>query len=131
MSLNRSVFLSLSRRLPFISATNIAKAKIAQQKAEYDLTITKNQLQKNVKQAYADAVAALKKYKATKKSVAALEESFKYADQRFSVGAINTVEFNDAKNKLIKSQSDLLQAKYDFVFKQKILDFYQGKSLVF
>ena len=61
----------------------------------------------------------------------ALEESFKYADKRFSVGDINAVEYNDAKNKLAKAQSDLLQAKYDFVFKQKILDFYQGKSLVF
>lgn len=111
--------------------TNISKAKIAKQKTEYDLTLTKNQVQKNVQQAYADASAALKKYKATKKSLEALEESFKYADKRFSVGDINAVEYNDAKNKLSKVQSDLLQAKYDFVFKQKILDFYQGKALVF
>ena len=130
---NKSIGLNLT--IPIFNSlsvkTNIAKAKISKQKAEYDLSLTKNQVQKNVQQAYADATAALKKYKATKKSMDALEESFKYADKRFSVGDINAVEYNDAKNKLAKSQSDLLQAKYNFVFKQKILDFYQGKSLVF
>lgn len=130
---NKSIGLNLT--VPIFNAltnkTNIAKAKIAMQKAEFDLSLTKNQIQKNVQQAYADATAALKKYGATKKSMEALEESFKYADKRFSVGDINAVEYNDAKNKLAKTQSDLLQAKYDFVFKQKILDFYQGKSLAF
>ncbi len=129
---NKSIGLNLS--IPIFNSlqvkTNISKAKIARQKAEYDLAITKNQVQKNVQQAYADALAALKKYNATKKSLEALTESFKYADKRFSVGDINSVEYSDAKNKLAKVQSDLLQAKYDFIFKQKILDVYQGKALV-
>lgn len=130
---NKSIGLNLT--VPVFSGlsvkTAIAKAKINRQKAEYDLALAKNQVQKNVQQAYADAVAALKKYDATRKSMEALEESFKYADKRFSLGDINAVEYNDAKNKFSKAQSDLLQAKYDFVFKQKILDFYQGKSLAF
>lgn len=130
---NKSIGLNLT--VPIFNGlsikTNVAKAKIEQQKAELDLALTKNQLRKNVQQAYSDAIASLKKYNATKKSMDAIGESFKYADKRFSVGDMNTVEYNDAKNKLSKVQSDLLQAKYDFVFRQKILDFYQGKSLVF
>lgn len=130
---NKSIGLNLT--VPIFNSlsvkTTIAKAKISKQKAEYDLTLTRNQVQKNVQQAYADAMAALKKYYASKKSREALEEAFKYADKRFNVGDINAVEYNDAKNKLAKAESDLLQAKYDFVFRQKILDFYQGKSLAF
>ena len=86
-------------------------------------------MQKNIQQAYADASAGLKKYNATMKAVEAMEESFKYTQQKFDVGMFNTNDYNDAKNKLIKAQSDLLQAKYEFVFKTKVLDFYQGKPL--
>ena len=87
------------------------------------------QVQKNIQQAYADASAGLKKYNATVKTVEAMQESFKYTQKKFDVGMINTNDYNDAKNKLIKAQSDLLQAKYEFVFKTKVLDFYQGKPL--
>jgi outer membrane protein len=89
------------------------------------------QIQKNVQQAYADASAGLKKYNASKKAIDAMQESFKYTEQKFNVGMVNTNDYNTAKNKLIKAQSDLLQAKYEFIFKTKVLDFYQGKPLKF
>jgi outer membrane protein len=44
---------------------------------------------------------------------------------------VNTTDYNTAKNKMAKAQSDLLQAKYEYVFKAKVLDFYQGKPLKF
>jgi len=47
------------------------------------------------------------------------------------LGMMNPVDYNDAKNKLTKAESDLAQAKYDFVFKQNILNFYQGKPIAF
>ena len=111
--------------------TSIAKARIGVELSQYSLELTQNQLRKNVQQAYADAVAALKKHRASKKSEAALKESFGYSQQRFNVGMITAVEYNDAKNKLAKAQSDVLQARYEYIFKIKILDFYQGKSLAF
>ena len=61
------------------------------------------------------------------KALEAMQESFKYTEQKFNVGMLNTNDYNDSKNKLIKAQSDLLQAKYEYVFKIKVLDFYQGK----
>ena len=60
-----------------------------------------------------------------------MQESFKYTEQKFNVGMVNTNDYNDSKNKLIKAQSDLLQSKYEYVFKTKVLDFYQGKPLKF
>ncbi|MDQ3047116.1 MAG: TolC family protein [Bacteroidota bacterium] len=111
--------------------SSIDRARIQQMNAEYTVESTKLQVQKNVQQAYADANAGLKKYNASLKAVEAIGESFKYTEQKFNVGMLNTNDYNDAKNKLIKAQSDLLQSKYEYVFKTKVLDFYQGKPLRF
>ena len=62
-------------------------------------------------------------------SVEALKESFYYAEQKFSIGAVSSTDFNVSKNNLAKAESDLLQTKYDYVLRVKILDFYQGKQL--
>jgi len=71
-------------------------------------------------------MGALKKYFATEKAKEALAESFSSVDKKFNVGAANSVDYNTAKNNLSKSESEMLQAKYQFIFKTKILDFYKG-----
>ncbi|OFY94744.1 MAG: hypothetical protein A3K10_04860 [Bacteroidetes bacterium RIFCSPLOWO2_12_FULL_31_6] len=111
--------------------TSIDRARIQKMNADLTVESTKLQIQKNVQQAYADASAGLKKYNASLKAIEAMQESFKYTEQKFNVGMLNTNDYNDSKNKLIKAQSDLLQAKYEYVFKTKVLDFYQGKPLKF
>ncbi|HEX8516783.1 MAG TPA: TolC family protein [Bacteroidia bacterium] len=111
--------------------TSIDRAKIQKMSAELTIESTKLQIQKNVQQAYADANAGLKKYASSMKALEAMEESFKYSEQKFNVGMVNTTDYNTAKNKMAKAQSDLLQAKYDYVFKAKVLDFYQGRPLKF
>ena len=130
-NLNRSIGFSLS--IPILNylsvRTNISQAKLNQELAQTNLEITKNQIRQDIETAYADAIAALNSYKATQRSLTALEESFKYAEQRFEVGLINAVEYNTAKNNLVRAQSDLVRAKFDFVFKSKVLDFYQGKPI--
>ncbi|MFA4853526.1 MAG: TolC family protein [Bacteroidales bacterium] len=130
-NVNKSISFNLS--IPVFNGwqTNaaISKAKIAIQNAEYSLQTTKNTLYKSIQQAYADAVAALNKYKSSQKSVEALKESYKYAEQKFEVGLVNTTDYNDAKNKLAEAGSNLLQAKYEYVFRLKILDFYMGKPI--
>ena len=108
---------------------SITRAKIAEESAQYDLQYTKNNLRKIIQQAYADAIAALKKYGSTQKQVDAQSEAFKYAEQKFDVGLINSVEYNEIKKELTLAQSDLLQAKYDYVFKTTILSFYMGNPL--
>jgi outer membrane protein len=130
-NVNKSISFNLSVPLFNGWQTNaaISKSKIAIQNAEYSLQTTKNTLYKTIQQAYADALAALNKYKSSRKSVEALKESFKYTEQKFDVGLVNTTDYNDAKNKLAESQSNLLQAKYEYVFRLKILDFYMGKPI--
>lgn len=106
-------------------------AKIQKSTAELNLEIAKRQLEKTIQQAYADAIAAYKKYIATEKTVNALSETFSYIEQKFNIGAVNSIEYNDAKNRLARAKVELLQAKFDYSFKIKILDFYQGKPLEF
>jgi outer membrane protein len=109
--------------------TAISQAKINRDQAEVDLEITKRTLRKSIEQAYADAVAALKKYNSSLEKVNAQDESFKYAQQKFDVGMMTSFDYNTSKKDLTKAQSDLLQAKYDFIFKTTILDFYMGKPI--
>ncbi len=115
----------------FQTKTTIDKARIQKLNGDLNVESTKLQIRKNIQQAYADANGGLKKYNATLKAVEAMNESFKYAEQKFNVGLVNTNDYNDSKNKLAKAESDLLQAKYEYVFKSKVLDFYQGKPLKF
>lgn len=106
--------------------SNISRARIAIENARYEHETAKLQLNKTIQQAWADASASLKRYAASGKKVEATEESFKYAEQRFNVGMLTSLDYNNAKNELQRSQSEMLQAKYDYVFKTKVLDFYMG-----
>jgi outer membrane protein len=121
--------------IPFFNGyqvrTAVSRAKIARINAEYNLKQTELQLNRNIQQAHADALASFKKYRATEKALESLNESFKYAEQRFNVGVLNAIDYNNAKTRLLNAESDLLQAKYDYIFKLKVLDFYQGKPLYF
>ncbi len=109
--------------------TNVARAKISHADAQLQLEQSKNDLNKILQQAEADARAAYKKYYSADKKVFASGESFNYAEQKLNVGMINTVDYNEVKKELTKAEAELLQAKYDYIFKIKILDYYLGKPL--
>ena len=111
--------------------TSVKNAKINALNARFSLDLEKQNLYKTISQAYISAKASLNKYAATKLSVDAANESFKYAQQKFDAGVISTFDFSTAKNRLFAAESNLLQAKYDYIFKLKVLDFYQGKPLTF
>tara|TARA_R110002096_G_scaffold72174_4_gene172211 strand:- start:62255 stop:63700 length:1446 start_codon:yes stop_codon:yes gene_type:complete len=113
----------------FSSRINVQKAKLQMQSAELTMDNTKLQLRQDIERAHNDALAALKRYQAAEKSVDALETSFNYTQERFNVGMINSFEFNNEKNRLNNAQSELLQAKYNYIFSTKVLDFYQGKAI--
>jgi outer membrane protein len=105
---------------------NIANSKLQMESSEYSLESAKKTLYKSIQQAYADAVASLKKYNSSLKAVTSSEESFRYTEQKFNVGMVAPVDYNTAKSTLLKAQSDLAQSKYEFIFKTKVLDFYKG-----
>ncbi|HHN48890.1 MAG TPA: TolC family protein [Bacteroidales bacterium] len=119
-SLNIPIFNGWSTR------SNISRAQIAIENAQYEHESARLQLNKTIQQAWADASSSLKRYAASNKKVEATEESFRYAEQRFNVGMLTALDFNNSKNELQRAQSELLQAKFDYVFKTKVLDFYMG-----
>jgi outer membrane protein len=132
-NLNKTIGLNLS--IPIFNGwqtkTAISRARISLEIARLQEQQAQNQLRKTIQQAHADAIAALKKYKASEKSVTALRESFRYAEQKFNAGMVSTLDYLNAKNNLARSEADLVQSKYDYIFKIKILEFYQGRPLAF
>lgn len=108
---------------------NVQRAAIQSEIARINELETQNTLRQTIESAYNDAYAASKTYGANLKQVNAREEAYRMVNQRFELGAANFVEKQIAENDLFQSRSDLLRAKYNFIFRKKILDFYQGKQI--
>jgi outer membrane protein len=133
LDMNQNRSLGLTLQVPIFNGwqvrTAINQAKIRKEEADLSLQQTKLNLDKKIQQAYADAVAALKNFNASGKKLKAQEEAFKYAEQKLDVGMLTTVEYNDTKKELTRAESDLLQAKYRFIYTTTVLDFYMGNPL--
>ena len=125
LSLNIPIFNALQSR------TTVKKSHLNRINAELLLQDEKNQLYATVQQAYNDAQAAKRQFDASEKSVTATERAFEYSEQRYEVGMMNSLEFSTASNNLARSKSELLRSKFDYIFKMKVLDFYQGKPITF
>lgn len=130
---NTSEYISLNLNIPIFNSyaaqSQVKRAKIQSINQNFQLQLRKNELRKNIEQKYHDALAAYKTYNASRFSVESLQESFKYTEEKFNVGMVNSVDYSIAKMKLTQAESDLLRAKYDYIFKTKILDFYMGIPL--
>lgn len=104
----------------------ISNAELQIQDYQYRLQTSSNTLRKEIEQAYTNALAALNRYMSTEKAVESMKEAFRYVEEKFNVGMVNSVDYNLQKNQLTSAQSQLLQAKYEYIFRTKILDFYNG-----
>lgn len=133
LNFNRNSSLQLSLRVPiftnFQTKYRVANARIQQQNLEQQANIVTQQIRQNVEQAYIDMSNAGKRYSATANQVRALQEAFRVAESRFGAGAINSAEYNIAKANLDRARANLIQTKYDYTFRTKILDFYMNKPL--
>ncbi|MEQ9297425.1 MAG: TolC family protein [Cyclobacteriaceae bacterium] len=130
---NFSRSLSLNLSIPVFNRwqteAGVQRSKINQQRAQITAQETRNQLRQNIETAYNDALAASKSYSASTKQVEALQESFRITQNQYDLGAVNFTDFQVANNNLVQAKSDLIRAKYQYLFRLKILDFYQGKPL--
>ena len=126
----KSPSIGISISIPILSgrtvATNIRNAHLGVQQAQIDMKNRQQALYKEIQQANNDAISAFERYKATTQNVRSMEESFRYVQQKLDVGLLNGTDFTVAKTSLFRAQSDNLQAKYQYVFQLKILDFYKG-----
>ena len=107
----------------------IALAKIDLKSAEYTAQTQQIQLKQNIEQDYFNMTAALNRYQALVDQVAAYAESFRAAEARFNAGASTSVDYLIAKNNLDRANVNLIIARYDYVLRTKILDYYQNKPL--
>jgi outer membrane protein len=130
-NVNKSISFNLSVPIfnGWATRTSISKAKINVENSRYNLDLSKLQLRKTIEQSYADAKAALNKYQSSITGVDAARESYRYAEQKFNVGMMNSVDYNNSKKDFEKAESDRLRAKFEFIFKTTVLDFYMGKPI--
>ena len=127
--------VSLSLYIPIFSnrqlQSNIDRARINLMNVRLNEQNTRNQLRKTIEQTATDLKAAAKKYEATQDQLKAVELSYRNIETKYNVGMVNAIDFLIEKNNYTKALSNLIQAKYDYIFKLKILDFYLGKEIRF
>jgi outer membrane protein len=111
--------------------SNIDRAKINALTTQLNEQNTRNVLRKSVEQTYTDLKAAVKKYEASREQLSAVKAVYENAQKKYNVGVMSATDFLIQKNSFTQSQSALIQAKFDYIFKTKILDFYQGKPIQF
>jgi outer membrane protein len=107
--------------------TQIRTAQYRKKDAEITLNETKVELQQNVAQAYVNVTSAKGRYHVLTEQVNAYKESFREAEIKFNAGAINSVDYLIAKNNFDQSNLSLIIAKYDYVLRSMVLDYYSGK----
>ena len=128
--LNAGESIGLQLNIPIIngwsSRAGIKKSKLNVLRSKNLLDQTKMDLENTIYQALNDAKGAMKSYEAAKKSEIARKTAYEYAKERFENGALNTINYFQAQQLFETAQSELIKAKYDYIFKIKVLEFYFG-----
>jgi len=109
--------------------TNVQKSRIGVQSNKLNEKLTKNNLYRSISQSYVDFKSAFKRYEANQENLAANKEAFEVSEKQFELGGMNMADYLNSKNGYIRAQADFTQAKYELVFRRKVLDFYMGKPL--
>lgn len=133
--LNRNMGQSfgLGISVPILNGWNtnaqVKRSKLQWTIAKYNYDQTKQNLKRDIATAFADAQAASVRYTAQQQLLQSLQTNFDFTEKRYEAGLVNVYDYNTARKNLFDAQSQTLQAKYDYLFKLKILDFYQGKKI--
>ncbi|KUO67693.1 MAG: transporter [Lutibacter sp. BRH_c52] len=114
----------------FQTKSNVAKAQINQEIAVLQLQDKQVKLRETIEKAYADAKASLDQYISAEKSLLAQNESYKNAQISFDNGAMTSFDFDQVRNRLVNAQASMANAKYNFVFRTKLLEYYLGIPIV-
>jgi outer membrane protein len=114
----------------FRTKYRVAQAKVNLKTAEVERENTELQLRQNIEQAYANMTASFNRYKAYLDQYTNYQESFRAYEIRFNAGTINSVEYLTAKNNFDRATINLTQVRYEYIFRTKILDYYQGKLVL-
>jgi len=126
---NFGLSLSIPILNNFSVKSNVNRSKVNILRNENQLLQKKLDLENTINQAHNDAKGALKAYTASKKSLESRELSYEYAREKFELGAMNSFDFTQVKQRFESAQSDLITSKFDLIFKIKVLEFYFGVPL--
>lgn len=132
---NFSQYIGLNLSVPiftrFSNRNQVRNAKLSMANQEIMLDNTKKTLYKEIQQAYYNAVAAQARYSSSGTAAASAEDAFELAQAMYENGKSGITEFNEAKARYLSAASELVQARYEYLYQSKILDFYRGISLNF
>jgi len=130
-NVNKSLFFSLNIPIfnGFSTESNIKRSEVNRLSAEYSLEATSQTLRQSVERAYADALAAKANYDASNKAVEASERAFRNSESRYEQGAATQVEYSDARTRLDNAKVNSLNNKYDYLFRLRVLEFYEGRAI--
>ena len=132
---NFSQYIGLNVSVPifnrFQTRNQIRNARIEQENQQLQLDNTKKSLYKEIQQVYYNALNAQAKEKASLQAVATAADAFQLQQAKYENGKATITEFNEAKNNYLKSESDLVQARYENIYQQALIAFYRGKDLSF
>ena len=132
---NFSQYLGLNLSIPvfnhFSTRNKIRTAKIDRENQVLKLEDTKKTLYKEIQQVYYNAVASEAKYTSSQQAVMSNSDAFALMKAKYENGKANITEFNEQKNNLLKSESDMVQAKYEYLYNSALIDFYRGRTLSF
>ncbi|WP_405370003.1 TolC family protein [Nonlabens sp. Asnod2-A12] len=130
LSRNDGISYGLSLSVPIFNgwsvSNNIARSKINVESNKLTEDQTKLTLKRNIYQAYNDAKGSKAAYESASSALEAREQAFEYARERYNVGLMNAFDFNQAQTALTNAQSSLLSNKYDYIFKLKVLELFNG-----
>ena len=132
---NFSQYIGLNLSVPifnrFSTRNNIRNARIQQENQQLQLDNTKKSLYKEIQQVYYNAQNAMSKTQSSAEAVQSSKDAFELMQAKYENGKANITEFNEAKNNYLKSESDLVQARYENLYQHALLEFYRGKELNF
>lgn len=113
----------------FNAHTNVKRAELNFRNAQVSTEISKNNLTKTIIQAVWDAQASEKQYQSSLRTYQANKDAFNVIQQRYNVGLVNSLDYNTSLTNLNKSQNDMIQARYQMVFRSKVIDYYLGNPI--
>ena len=131
---NMNKYLQFSLSIPifnrFQTRNRVKSARIQHTALSWQLEESKKALYKEIQQAYYNALAAESKYKSSQSANESAEASFRLMSEKYANGKASATEYNEMRTAWMKALSDGVQAKYEFMYRSKILDFYKGVPLV-
>lgn len=132
---NFSQYVALSLNIPifskFATRNSVRSAQLAYNNQQLQLENVRKSLYKEIQQAYYNAVTSQEKARSSQEAASSAKQAFELEKEKYENGKSGITEYNESKNRWMEAESNLLQARYESLYQEKLLDFYRGEDLSF